>query len=254
MRKIIIMVCLIVSMALFTMSARTTRRHTAHPSPTPEGSPPQVTTACDENINTIEHCPKTGCGENGDALLNALKNAEPTATSGESKTIDDFIKLPQPTRWNTGASRTFKDSDKEGTMVEVRAYILAVKPEGGESCNCELTGRANTDVHIALVADAEEGDENNSITAEITPRLRHNGHPNWTYAKLNDLEGEYVKVVGQLMLDTKHIPPAKLLPGERSHRKLKRATNWEIHPITALWVCTKSKPACDHGKGWEAVP
>jgi hypothetical protein len=139
-------------------------------------------------------------------------------------------------------------------MVEVRAYVLSVKPEPGESCNCELAGRINTDVHIALVADAEEKDENNSITAEITPRLRQAVHPNWTYAKLNDLEGEYVKLLGQLMLDTKHIPQAKKLPGERTHTKLKRATNWEVHPITALWVCKKSKHACDHGNGWEAVP
>jgi hypothetical protein len=256
MRKIATIVCLIVSMTLFTLSARQTRRHAAHPSHTPEGPPPQVTTACDENIDTIEQCPKSGCGENGDALLNALKNAVPTATSGESRTIDDFINLPQPTRWNTGASRTFKDSDKEGTMVEMRAYILAVKPEGGESCNCELIGKNKTytDVHIALVADAQEEHENNSITAEITPRVRHSGHPDWTYAKLKDLEGDYVKVVGQLMLDTKHIPQTSKLPGERTNKKLKRATNWEIHPITALWVCTKSKPACDHGSGWEAVP
>lgn len=57
-------------------------------------------------------------------------------------------------------------------MVEVRGYILAVKPEGVESCNCELTDRPNIDVYIAVVADAQEDDENNSITAEITPRLR----------------------------------------------------------------------------------
>lgn len=254
MRKITITVCLILSIALFTLSARQTRRHTAHPSHTPGVPPPQVTTACDENIDTIEQCPKAGCGENGDALLNALKNAVPTATSGESRTIDDLIKLPQPTRWNTGASRTFKDADKEGTTVEVRGYILAVKAQRGESANCELTDRPNSDVHIAMVADAEEWDENNSITAEITPRLRHSGHPDWTYAKLNDHLGDYVKVVGQLMLDTGHIPWVTKLDDEHPHIKLKRATNWEVHPITALWVCTKSKSACDHGSGWKAVP
>jgi hypothetical protein len=100
--------------------------------------------------------------------------------------------------------------------------------EGGESCNCGLTGKDKTytDVHIALVADAQEDDENNSITAEITPRLRHGGHPDWTYENLKDLEGEYVKVVGQLTLDTKHIPQARKLPGEkRTNKKLKRATN-----------------------------
>jgi hypothetical protein len=240
MRKITSIVFLMVSMALFTLSAPQTHRH--------------LTTPCGEKIDTIQQCPKSGCGENGDALLNEVKNAVPTATSGESRTINDFINLPQPTRWNTGANRTFADSGKEGTMVEVRGYILAVKPEGGESCNCELTDRPNIDVYIALVADAQEDDENNSITAEITPRMRQAGHPNWTYVKLKDLEGDYVKLVGQLMLDTSQIPQASKLPGEHPAKKLKRATNWEVHPITALWVCTKSKRVCDSGSGWEAVP
>jgi len=53
MRKITTIVCLIVSMALFTLSARQTRHHTAHRSHTPERPPPQITTACDENIDTI---------------------------------------------------------------------------------------------------------------------------------------------------------------------------------------------------------
>jgi hypothetical protein len=256
MRKITITVCLIVSMALFTLSGRQTRRHAALPSHTPEEASLQLTDACDDNIDTIEQCPKSGCGENGDALLNALKNAIPTATSGESRTFNDFINLPQPTRWNTGAKRTFEDANKEGTMIELRGYILAVKPERGESCNCGLLGKDKTytDVHIALVEDAQEQDENNSITAEITPRLRHSGHPDWTYEKLKDLEGDYVKVIGPLMLDTKHITQTNKLAGERTNKKLKRATNWEVHPITAFWVCTKSKQACDRGSGWEAVP
>jgi endonuclease/exonuclease/phosphatase family protein len=38
------------------------------------------------------------------------------------------------------------------------------------------------------------------------------------------------------------------------YRGLKRATNWEVHPITALWKCTKSRHACDNGSGWKAVP
>ena len=256
MRKITIAVCLIVSMALFTLSARQTHRHTTHPSHTPEAPPRQLTTACDENIDTIEQCPKRGCGTAGDALLNEVKNAVPTATSGEKKTINDFINLPQPKRWNTGAARTFKDSDKEGTIVEVRGYVLLMRAQKDESSNCGLIGKDKTytDVHVALVGDAEEEDENNSITAEITPRLRHSGHPNWTYEKLKVLEGDYVKVVGQLMLDTGHISPITKLADEHPRKKLKRATNWEVHPITALWKCTKSRHACDNGSGWKTVP
>ena len=57
------------------------------------------------------------------------------------------------------------------------------------------------------------------------------------------------------MLDTKHIRQAMRMPGEpRWNKGLRRATNWEIHPITRLFKCMKSKTACEHGNGWEEVP
>jgi hypothetical protein len=33
----------------------------------------------------------------------------------------------------------------------LKGFVLKVKAEGGESCNCELTRRVGTDVHLALV-------------------------------------------------------------------------------------------------------
>jgi len=43
------------------------------------------------------------------------------------------------------------------------------------------------------------------------------------------------------MLDTEHI-------GDTHPR---RFTHWEIHPVTALEVCTLTKAKCDDGEGWE---
>ena len=98
----------------------------------------------------------------------------------------------------------------------------------------------DTDIHLALVSDPEDLEEN-SVTAEITPRIRANGHGNWSYKNLKELEGEYVQITGWLMLDTKHIPQAHPLPDERRNKGLKRITNWEIHPITKLEICTQPK-------------
>jgi hypothetical protein len=50
----------------------------------------------------------------------------------------------------------------------------AVKREKGESCNCGLTPEEETDIHFALV-DEPEDDEETSIKAEVTPRVRHAG-------------------------------------------------------------------------------
>jgi hypothetical protein len=215
---------------------------------------PAVTPPCEDGVEKIADCPNTGCGELGDALLNQAKNRVDSITSGTAKTLDAIRAMPQPLHWDTGSPRTsIQGAGKEGTAVEVKGFLLRVKPEGGESCNCGLTRRVDTDVHFALVSDLDEP-ETESVTAEVTPRVRRDHHHDWLYRNLNDLEGEYVKVVGLLMLDTKHIPQAHRLTGERGNHGLTRATNWEIHPITRLWKCTKSKHACDHGQGWEEVP
>ena len=243
MRKTSLFVFFLSALALFAAGALTNRSQARELAP-----------ACpDDGVASIAECPDTGCGDNGDALLNRAKNLVPTITTTVVKTLDSIREMAQPTRWNTGASRTsITGPGKEGTAVEVKGFVLAVKPQGGESCNCELTHRDQTDVHFALVDDLEE-DETTSITAEVTPRVRDAGHPNWVYKNLKDLEGEYVKVVGMLMLDTKHISQTARLEGERRNKGLKRATNWEVHPITAIWRCTRSKRSCDRGNGWEAV-
>ena len=209
-----------------------------------------VTQPCIGDIADITECPLTGCGTGGDANLNSAKNRADQASSPIAKTLDQISALQQPAHWTTGADRSsIRGSGKEGTAVIVKGFLLKVKAEGKESCNCELGRRADTDVHFAVVAqlpDAEtptliDQSEMKSVTAEITPRVRGNNEK-WLFKNVNDLEGEYVRLTGWLMLDTKHLPP---------NRPVKRATNWEIHPITKIEVCTKSKKACDSGNGWK---
>ena len=209
-----------------------------------------LTPPCSEDIADITECPITGCGEGGDANLNTAKNRSDRASSPNVMTLAQILALRQPPRWTTGADRTsIKGPGKEGTPVVVKGYLLKVKAEGKESCNCGLGRRADTDVHFAVVAklpDAEsptavEQSEMGSVTAEITPRVRGDNEK-WLFKNINDLEGEYVRLTGWLMLDTKHLPP---------NRPVKRATNWEIHPVTKIEVCTKSKKACDAGSGWK---
>lgn len=87
--------------------------------------------------------------------------------------------------------------------------------------------------------------EATSVTAEITPRVRAR-RPNpvtWTHSRINALRGKFIRVTGFLMLDTQHIG-----------RPLVRATNWEVHPITKLEVCTLTQAQCTAGTGWRNVP
>jgi hypothetical protein len=182
---------------------------------------------------SIPECPLTGCGKDGDAFLNQQKNRTDAPTGSiTTKTLDQIRAMDQPSFWPTGTPRaSIRGPGKEGSSVAVKGFLLKARAEGAESCNCEMTKRAVTDIHLVLVSQMPDTDnqdeidqaELGSVTAEITPRVRQNGHPNWLFKNINDFEGEYVRATGRLMLDTKHLPP---------NQKLKRATNWEVHPIT----------------------
>jgi hypothetical protein len=168
------------------------------------------------------------------------------------KTLASMRALSQPTRWDTGQDRaSIRTTGKEGTPVELMGFLLLVKRGSAESCNCDLSHTVDTDIHLVLVGDPENDGEETSVTAEITPRVRANGHPDWLFKNVNDLQGEFVKVTGWLMLDTKHIRQTHRLSGERTNKALVRATNWEVHPVTKLEVCQKTVSACKSGDGWE---
>jgi hypothetical protein len=221
--------------------------------------PPYLTPPCTENIATLADCPLTGCGELGDAELNKAKNRTDAPSKVVGMTLDDIRQIPQPPRWNTGSDRSaIRGSGKEGSGVVVSGFLLKAKAEGKESCNCGLSHRVDTDVHLVVVSEmpsskdkeAMDASERASVTAEITPRVR-GSNEKWLYRNVNDFEGSYIRITGLLMLDTQHISQGLQLQGERFHQSLKRATNWEVHPITKIEICSKSKKDCDKGKGWK---
>jgi hypothetical protein len=220
---------------------------------------PFLTPPCADVIASLNDCPVTGCGELGDAALNTAKNRTGNPLTVKRLTLDEIRRMPQPSSWNTGADRTsIRGPGREGAAVSVTGFLLKAKAEGKESCNCGLSHRADTDVHLVLVSKMPEAKtkeaiaevEKDSVTAEITPRVRGKNEK-WLYRNVNDLEGSYLRVTGYLMLDSKHFPQAQVLQGERLNRGLSRATNWEVHPITKLEVCTKSRDECESGKGWQ---
>lgn len=225
----------------------------------PAAAAPFLTPPCADVIASLNDCPVTGCGELGDAALNTAKNRTDIPSAVKRVTLDDIRRLPTPRFWNTGADRSsIQGPGKEGSAVSVTAFLLKARAEGKESCNCGLSRRADTDVHLVLVSmmpkektkEALSESEEDSVTAEITPRVRGKNEK-WLYRNVNDLEGSFIRVTGYLMLDSKHFPQAQVLQGERLNKGLKRATNWEVHPITKLEVCTKSRETCDSGKGWQ---
>jgi hypothetical protein len=260
-RKYGLAVAAMVISTLLTVGAQNSadRVLTSGTIPSKPAGAPFLTAPCAENVAGIEDCPITGCGEMGDAALNSAKNRTDIPSKVVAMTLDEMRGLPEPSHWNTGAERsTITGSRREGAVVMASGYLLKAKAEGKESCNCGLSRRIDTDVHLVLVSEmpaaktkeAMDASEKTSVTAEITPRVR-GANEKWLYRNVNDLEGSYIRVTGLLMLDTAHISQALQLQGERFHQPLKRATNWEVHPIAKIEICTKSTKDCDSGKGWK---
>jgi hypothetical protein len=113
------------------------------------------------------------------------------------------------------------------------------------------------DNHIVLVDPAIENptltknEKRDSETAEFTPRVRLDNHPDFTQEKLEALidpdwsPGEtakqgklLVRVTGILMFDSEHF----------LKNALKRHNNWEIHPILKIEYCAEGE-SCDENSG-----
>jgi hypothetical protein len=162
-------------------------------------------------------------------------------------TIQQMRNLPDPVPgFKIGSTREKLAALGEGKKIVVVANALAVRKGGGESCNCKLTSVPDTDNHIVLVdrvlrkkpneaaKDTLSRREENSITAEFSPRVRLD-QPDLSRANLMPLiavDGvQKVRVTGILMFDSEHS-----LGGH-----LKRHNNWEIHPVLAMDYSPRGK-------------
>ena len=213
-----------------------------------------MTTCCPDGIDNIAECPDEGCtretGHEFDPQLNKLKNIRSDDRKPELQSIQWMKKLSRRPRGYRGCGeRDALTKLGEGKKITVVAWALTAKLGGGESANCDLLGEPDTDNHIVL---ADPGlndptlarDECDSVTAEFTPRVRTDDHPNFTRNQLNSLidskwkkdskhdpNGKrLVRVTGLLMFDSGHL-----------HNLLKRATNWEIHPVLKMEYCDEGK-------------
>src|SRR5262249_22026691 len=152
-------------------------------------------------IVTIAGCPLTGCGGVANALLNTAKNRSDAPSSPTDVTVNDIKALVQPTDRLTGQARD-SIANTEGWQVRLVDRLKFVRKEGGETCNYGLGKQVNTDVHLVLV-DRLADDESESVTAELTPRVRAHGHTaTWIASQLQQHAGKLVRLTGWVMLDT----------------------------------------------------
>jgi hypothetical protein len=203
---------------------------------------------------SLAKCPIIGCGTAFDKGLNARKNIRSDDHAPIKRTIQWMKDRPDPKHYVKNGSRAELASLGEGSMITVVAKTLVARKGSAESCNCGLTAPRDTDNHIVMVDPSLEAptlaaDEDDSETAEFTPRVRLD-HPNLAGTKLQALiknaEGNalLVRVTGLLMFDSEHF----------LGRHLHRHNNWEIHPVMKLEFCETGntcKPSSD--TGWKSL-
>jgi len=242
---------------------------------------------CPTSGMTLQKCHDQfpdGCSNSArpsyDAYLDFLKdqNPGPTAASTKDLTATDFpgleSQLPKTLKTTNHATLANRFANLgEGNIHTVIAYLYfaedtsqgtATMPANSETCNCRLEAANTFDYHLGLGFDPalaksarshpKSGDaaftalEKDSVVAEMTPYTRH---PKWTFDRVNALQGQQVKVVGQLMVDNIHFNKNDDCHFSPAQDSCWRSTVWEIHPITQFYVCkasggcTASSPASD---------
>lgn len=213
-----------------------------------------------------------------DAYLDFLKDQDPAPGLASTGVLSaaDFqhleSQLPKGSRRRRGLTShnharfasTFAGLG-EGNLYTVVAYLYFAEDTGNpppgqqpnrETCNCKLSAPNTADYHIgigfdsALAAQARTGHpqagdhllsqlEKDSVVAEMTPYVRTH-HPNWGIDRVKALQGQQVKVVGQLMVDNDHFVPKDDCSFSNHTPNCWRSTVWEIHPVTRFYVCNLS--------------
>jgi hypothetical protein len=204
-------------------------------------------------------CPDEGCNptNNLDPLLNKLKNSVSADISTPRDVTVGWMKLRKnPKHYVAKGPRDELAALGERQILRLTGWLLAVKPEHGESCNCYLDTPADTDNHLVLVtkttinkfklpANASASTlktvfkkrEPESVTVEFTPRVRAAGHPKFTNAFVQPIlnttaQGAMmVRITGPLLFDSEHFV----------HNPLVRVNNWEVHPVYRFEYCPKDK-------------
>jgi hypothetical protein len=183
------------------------------------------------NMDVFDGCPMEGTAKGANLKkLNQLKNRYTAPQDSEfdaSITLDALLAPDDDrTRWSSTSG------------AEVTAYVLDIRPGGGETCNCGKTDPAHTDTHIELISDPESTDSTQVVIVEVTPRLRaimNDSGTDWSTRTLRrQFRHKWVKVRGWMAFDSQHASAAENTnPGGANNW---RATAWEVHPVTDIQV------------------
>ena len=178
---------------------------------------------------TYKGCPAEGDG--GDKALNRLKNRVDEGAYVPIA-LNDLLNLSWPRtaqsrkRVDWSAADLTEVARYEGAAIAVEGFLVKVKEEGEESCNCHGTTEDFHDFHLWLTQKPGE-QRSRSLVVEVSPGVRAK-HGSWAEENFQQLikDKQRVRISGWLMLDPEH-------PDQIGKT---RGTIWEIHPIMKVEV------------------
>jgi hypothetical protein len=200
------------------------------PAAEPGVAPTAGPASTDATTGTFHGCPPEGKG--GDPILNRLKNRDLPPAVYHEMTVSELIEeIPDEaaamgrksrSKWTPEALKEVAAMEAKGARIE--GYLLKIKKEGKESCNCG--SETDVDHHLWLGEEAD-APRSESVVVEISPRLLP-AHPKWTVKNINQVikNHEKVRISGWLTWDQEH-------PEQLGNT---RGTLWEIHPIHQIEV------------------
>jgi len=140
----------------------------------------------------------------------------------------------------------------EGSYIVFVGFMLDAHPTSKESVSCQNGTVGFVDIHISL-ARTKNADLCRSIGAEIIPHFRPNSWPKLYYAEhYEEIKRHPLRLKGHLFFDASHHPCGDL--DMTGHDPLRRS-DWEIHPIYSIDVCTNTTLAgcgADNETVWTA--
>jgi len=185
-----------------------------------------------------------GCPSEGNATQeryregNRLKNR---ATLPASADIDPNVTINAMVQ--TGDDENRWDNRRAASIV---AYVVRAGSTGAESVNCGETQTLYTDTHIEVVATSGTTAFSRRVIVEVTPRWRDymaSQGEDWTSATLSQsLTGRWVRISGWLFFDFHHRGEARNTASTPTGSHIRRATVWELHPVTSLQLCPNNSP------------
>ncbi len=209
--------------------------------------------------SSLSSCPVIGCAKSDSpqALENKTKKRVPDGTSTIPLNYRDLANLQSQAQHIVGQRQIPADRNvlnnlhvtagtvNEGTAVAVTGFIAVndpgPHPNTGESVNCNLTAPNDNDFHINITSSASQ-QEYAGIVVEMIPQDRSD---EWSIDKLQAVRKlqRRVLVTGALFYDSIHVVNAD--PKHPIGGQPKRFSLWEVHPITAFFVCGNADNSCD---------